>query len=152
MPGSTDELHKLNSEINTLTRLMGKLYRHVTNIQGILFPKKWRKKIVFQVSYLRNKFSVPLHMEQWMTNCWPKTQFTHFSVAGSWHKLFNSQETKPISFPPPCLIPYIPPTSIPTHTPCLLSNRQAKNTCLWHGSASLHLPVRATVASTQCKN
>ena len=44
MLGSTEELHKLNSEINTLTRLMEKLYRHVANTQGIPFPKKMEEK------------------------------------------------------------------------------------------------------------
>ena len=68
MLGSTEELHKLNSKINTLTRLMEKLYRHVANTQGISFPKKWRKKMLFQVSYSRNKFSLPLYMGQCMTN------------------------------------------------------------------------------------
>ena len=55
MLGSTEELHRLNSEINTLTRLMEKLYRHVANTQGIPFPKKME---VFRVSYSRNEFSV----------------------------------------------------------------------------------------------
>ena len=44
MPGSTEELHKLNCEINTLTRLIEKLYRHVANTQGIPFPKKIEEK------------------------------------------------------------------------------------------------------------
>ena len=40
---------------------MEKLYRHVANIQGSYLQKtKKRKKMVFKVSYSRNKFSVPL--------------------------------------------------------------------------------------------
>ena len=35
---------KLNSEINTLTKLIQKLYGHVANIQGIPFPKKMEEK------------------------------------------------------------------------------------------------------------
>ena len=44
MLGSTEELHKLDSEINTLTRLIEKIYRHVVNTQGIPFPKKKEEK------------------------------------------------------------------------------------------------------------
>ena len=59
MLGSTEELHKLNSEINTLIRLIERLYRHVANTPGHpISKKKWRKKMVFQVSYSSNEFSV----------------------------------------------------------------------------------------------
>ena len=43
--------------------------------------------------------------------------------------MFKSQETKPISFPPPHLVAYI----IPTPTACHTNNRQAKNPCPQHG-------------------
>ena len=39
----------------------------------------------------------------------------------------------------------IRPTSIPAPTPRRILNRQAKNSCLWHGSASLRLPPACTL-------
>ena len=55
MLGSTEELHKLNSEINTLARLMEKLYRHVANTQGIPFSKKMEEKNAVSRSELFKK-------------------------------------------------------------------------------------------------